>query len=645
MTQIKNQNFESLQKRVKDLENKIKNLGSLNMFGRQYSQVGSSSSDFLIKTKGQVKIQWGNKFIDLIKDGKINADAKFIYVKDEVDSKDGIYVKSDGSSVILKAGDSKIDLLGGAEGTTYVSFLGEQSTTSEQKYQALTNIGFIYPSLESIDSSSLQNGVIYVESEHKLYIVQEGQLTELSLEIPNPYTEQFIIAKNDSKQGAILIQGNGINNSLAFNDFYIYYQEQKAYFKSPYSFIFTIGNSDILKIDSSSITANQQIISSMFKSPDSSNNYGFRLYTLSGISTLEVDSLIVRNGITSTLDTYPMYWWAESNVVDSTESNDSSYDLTLRYTNTFKVGDCLYTFINQKIEEDQSSQDFVISREAIQLTVTQSNSNAIEVVSNTSINYSNLNNVILFKINVGTLIKNSNKGLDIISSNSFEDEQNIQSIHTRVGNLSEFNLHNITNGQEEEIDDKNGIYSQNGIFKVIQYSSDYSLPESDNSSKLASTEWIIKLVDSLLPVGSIIAFSGNTIPENWALCDGTNGTPNLVGKFIKAGSSTGEEGGKEEITIGIENLPSHTHTVTSENITTSISGGHSHTVQYSSGNPGVTEEGSDFFVGTETTSTNTTGEHSHTVNLSELQLSSIGESKPIEWEPKYFSLMFIMRIK
>nr|DAO59156.1 MAG TPA: LONG TAIL FIBER PROTEIN P37 PROTEIN, FIBER PROTEIN.2A [Bacteriophage sp.]DAX00354.1 MAG TPA: LONG TAIL FIBER PROTEIN P37 PROTEIN, FIBER PROTEIN.2A [Bacteriophage sp.] len=27
------------------------------------------------------------------------------------------------------------------------------------------------------------------------------------------------------------------------------------------------------------------------------------------------------------------------------------------------------------------------------------------------------------------------------------------------------------------------------------------------------------------------------IPEGWAVCDGNNGTPNLVGKFIKAVSA------------------------------------------------------------------------------------------------------------
>ena len=47
-------------------ENKV------NMFGKVYTTIGSSDSNFIIKTKGDLKIQWGNKFIDLIKDGNIS---------------------------------------------------------------------------------------------------------------------------------------------------------------------------------------------------------------------------------------------------------------------------------------------------------------------------------------------------------------------------------------------------------------------------------------------------------------------------------------------------------------------------------------------------------------------------------------------
>ena len=55
-----------------------------NMFGRSYESVGNESADFCIKTKGKVKIKWGSKYIDLIKDGVLD-----LAIKDE----DKIYLK------------------------------------------------------------------------------------------------------------------------------------------------------------------------------------------------------------------------------------------------------------------------------------------------------------------------------------------------------------------------------------------------------------------------------------------------------------------------------------------------------------------------------------------------------------------------
>ena len=45
-----------------------------------------------------------------------------------------------------------------------------------------------------------------------------------------------------------------------------------------------------------------------------------------------------------------------------------------------------------------------------------------------------------------------------------------------------------------------------------------------------------------LPKGSIVMFNNaDKIPDKWQICDGTNGTPNLIDKFIKAGMTLKEE--------------------------------------------------------------------------------------------------------
>lgn len=46
--------------------------------------------------------------------------------------------------------------------------------------------------------------------------------------------------------------------------------------------------------------------------------------------------------------------------------------------------------------------------------------------------------------------------------------------------------------------------------------------------------------DFVVPVGGIIMWSGSiaSIPSGWVLCDGTNGTPDLRGKFVLGAAST-----------------------------------------------------------------------------------------------------------
>lgn len=71
---------------------------------------------------------------------------------------------------------------------------------------------------------------------------------------------------------------------------------------------------------------------------------------------------------------------------------------------------------------------------------------------------------------------------------------------------------------------------------------------------------------SALPVGSIIIWSGTSdnVPNGWHICDGTDGTPDLTGKFVLgAGTahSVGETGGEETHKLTVEEIPEHYHTV------------------------------------------------------------------------------------
>lgn len=66
-------------------------------------------------------------------------------------------------------------------------------------------------------------------------------------------------------------------------------------------------------------------------------------------------------------------------------------------------------------------------------------------------------------------------------------------------------------------------------------------------------QWLINIIVDIigttgLPSGTIILWNGSieTIPSGFVLCDGTNDTPNLVGRFVKGpgdGTGPGETGG------------------------------------------------------------------------------------------------------
>lgn len=94
-------------------------------------------------------------------------------------------------------------------------------------------------------------------------------------------------------------------------------------------------------------------------------------------------------------------------------------------------------------------------------------------------------------------------------------------------------------------------------------SSEYSTLAELIKSLLPSTEE--KEEESTLkgvPIGTIVMWYGETVPDGWQICDGTNGTPDLLDRFPVGNGSTfkfKETGGDTTAVLTIENLPEHTH--------------------------------------------------------------------------------------
>ncbi|MDR1453322.1 MAG: hypothetical protein LBJ25_05050, partial [Candidatus Margulisbacteria bacterium] len=86
-----------------------------------------------------------------------------------------------------------------------------------------------------------------------------------------------------------------------------------------------------------------------------------------------------------------------------------------------------------------------------------------------------------------------------------------------------------------------------------------------------------QLANVLLPKGMILAMNasswlnaGAVFQSNWKVCDGTGGTPDLRGRFLRGGTASDSPTGGGKMTLAKEHLPSHGHSA-------SISGGsHEH---------------------------------------------------------------------
>ena len=329
----------------------------LKMFGRGYEEVGDSKKGLILKNSGKVKIQWGNKFIDLLdSNGNLNVKVQSLIkkVSSEQDMKqDGFYYLNDG--LVAKIGDNILEVASDS-GTVYVSFLQEQETTNEQKYTALKNIGFVY---KDINKQNIypKNGIIYIENEQALYIVNEGQLSKYVAQIPNPFTEQFIIRKNENQQsseGALIIEGEGASNSLKFNTLKIYSEGFNSILQSDREFQFNVNNNRVVTMNQSGIYSNG------IQSYNASDTYGYRIQQSNGKYVLDIDKINVREPILTEVEKYniPQRIYNKENIILSTTPvyNDETnafvkYIFNLKYKNSYNaeniynVGDIIKTYV------------------------------------------------------------------------------------------------------------------------------------------------------------------------------------------------------------------------------------------------------------------------------------------------------------
>lgn len=639
------------------------------LFGRTYSTVGNSDSDFIIKTRGQVKVQWGKKFIDIIKDGKLNVDVSFIGSVDsynDIGSKDGLYYVKEDGSIYLVVNGNKINILGDVDGT-YVSFASKQDTADEQKGQASKNLGIRYSSKDEATEYGVTNGIVFLEDANRWYIVEDGVFTLYPSELESPYKKQLIISKEDNSIGALVISGQGNGNALIFNagsDTLSIYKDFDNYsIDSSSPIITTVRTTSTAELGLDGLSLSKSLFCDSIESSSASDSTGFKLYMLDGKSILSIDQLMVRESSdivdityeelvtlmdSTNLSTATRYritdfqneWelTTEEDVIDEDEQAvdengdplwqdedetipviavhknthplivsaittsklsgtgtfddnrewkveyDPYYNETLsinRYDESGnfietveltakgritrltdeKGNSCNYDFKHLKFKITEDGVDkwiytFRNGEEDLSLTDTCKNNvltvNNYEIKSETVTVRDNGNIVTL----QGTL---SDNNFGTINSNfNFSGTANKLNVSGTLENVTfkedstidEVAIRSLTNVTFNESFSRTTFHSDiNDVdFDTTVYALLYDNEKVKDVYYNNNTVSVICIPDmstatSGIPAGTIVMYNGTSgIPAGWAICDGTEGTPNLTGNFIKASETAGETG-------------------------------------------------------------------------------------------------------
>lgn len=120
-------------------------------------------------------------------------------------------------------------------------------------------------------------------------------------------------------------------------------------------------------------------------------------------------------------------------------------------------------------------------------------------------------------------------------------------------------------------------FSAEALANIAKVYADTTQTAAFNNINVTSTANIKK--SNLMPKGGIIIWSGDQVPDGWGLCDGTTynavdgsatiQSPDLRGKFVLGSGqganltarTKGDTGGEETHTLNVDEMPSHTHTV------------------------------------------------------------------------------------
>lgn len=434
-------------------------------FGRTYETVGNVSGDLLLKTRGGVKVQIGSSFIDLIKNGKINADIDIIK---EASSKDniidnGLYIVKD--VLYVKYQDTVLPLSSNTV-ENQVSYLPQLNITQKQQIQAQKNIGIYYDTLEEAQQN-VNNGYFYIK-ERGIYVINNQTLDQvLTLNYLNSNELNLSSAQfNNLHVGKAFLQENQLSLE---DDFELLLRSQK-----------------LLNISNSAFTIYNNLLSSSIKDI----NGIFQLYVdnTNGESYLKVDHIICSDNnqeYQANICNTQYYINNGNNVIKYINISETKViTLYLKYQVQYNPEDILH------VEFDGDTYDFIIE------SYNSQNNTAVVILKDPSLDPSNISQqtICYYKPKDTSLIGFTIQNNTITYGND--------SSKTILGTLP------------EELSLTNGFYSDCAVTKnqilispildnpnltnIVFKKSDnfpkleegWELPNEDNSQKLATTKWV-----------------------------------------------------------------------------------------------------------------------------------------------------------
>lgn len=300
---------------------------SARALGRDMNFFGSKEKDFVIQTKGRVKINFGDKFIELFNGSKFtvgNSDAiKTTNGEPSSTDPDGFYFDENTGTLYLKIGDKVYEIFSNAKlKDGFISYKEEQSLNGNEQVLAKENIGSIFNTPEEAKSSG-GSGVVYIRNENKAYILQNGILypitnnTEINIGGDSEGDDSYYFDKTvtidiDDEGIALIIEGlrKYIRVGTEDNHTDIYQTENGGVIDSDKSLTIKIDGKDQIIIKDGNINFNSiinalkgiitdEIYSSNFKENES--GWGIWIDKETGESYLQVDHIL------SNLETQPVY--------------------------------------------------------------------------------------------------------------------------------------------------------------------------------------------------------------------------------------------------------------------------------------------------------------------------------------------------